>query len=599
MKNIYIFLLILIFSNSVTAQIINDYPFKSFLDTSNNLHITGSGFFSGSNSIDILYEKYTSSGTRIHKKYYSFSGGNDRGMDIVVDDLGNAFLTGFIYNSASSSNDIITIMFDKFANQVWDSIFINPGDDKGFGIDISTLQNNVVSGIYISGYSTDNKGQKIMFIRKYGIDQESSWQRELNLSDKYSIATDIFVDAGYVYVSGYSYQGPAYGDDITLVTLDKASGTIEPGDILFHNIAESNERPTSFSLVNRSESVLSKSRSVITSISESFNQNPNIQNDNYSSFLTSFYNEDVNNNISVKWTQKFSNKRYGNVNIPTCITTDLNENVYVTGYTYSGIPGHDLDFVSMKLSQLNGSYMWPNQVEYYNNDLLSSPTYDDKASSIKLGKNNEFFVAGTSDASPYGYSVVSYKNDMQGGTPIVKWTKTFRTDFEFSNGPEDDVSERAATLEVDSEGQPILIVMEWNANCAEWKAIKYDTDGNILYTIGEEDNSDENLRTDPKSNLSKFIKSDTEISNTQLFQNKPNPFNPSTEIFYNVSQNSFINIKVYNLLGQEVAALVNEMKQPGNYQIRFDGSALSSGMYFYKMFVNEIATGSKRMLLLK
>jgi len=142
--------------------------------------------------------------------------------------------------------------------------------------------------------------------------------------------------------------------------------------------------------------------------------------------------------------------------------------------------------------------------------------------------------------------------------------------------------------------------MEWNGNNAQWKARKYDTDGNVIFTIGEEDNSDlnSNSKTNATSDLNRSD-SDNDISKTQLLQNKPNPFNPSTEIFYNVSQNSFINIKVYNLLGQEVATLVNEIKQPGKYQIRFDGSALSSGMYFYKMFVNEIATDSKRMLLLK
>ncbi|MBK8980990.1 MAG: T9SS type A sorting domain-containing protein [Ignavibacteria bacterium] len=86
------------------------------------------------------------------------------------------------------------------------------------------------------------------------------------------------------------------------------------------------------------------------------------------------------------------------------------------------------------------------------------------------------------------------------------------------------------------------------------------------------------------------------------FQNKPNPFNPSTEISYNVSKEAFITIKIYNLLGQEAASLVNEMKHSGMYKVTFDGSALSSGMYFYKLFVNGAAVktnGTKRMLLMK
>ncbi|MBK8982473.1 MAG: T9SS type A sorting domain-containing protein [Ignavibacteria bacterium] len=90
-----------------------------------------------------------------------------------------------------------------------------------------------------------------------------------------------------------------------------------------------------------------------------------------------------------------------------------------------------------------------------------------------------------------------------------------------------------------------------------------------------------------------------EVTDTKLFQNKPNPFNPSTEISYNVSAEAFITIKIYNLLGQEAASLVNEFKPTGMYKVTFDGSALSSGMYFYKLFVNGAAVDTKRMLLMK
>jgi hypothetical protein len=83
-----------------------------------------------------------------------------------------------------------------------------------------------------------------------------------------------------------------------------------------------------------------------------------------------------------------------------------------------------------------------------------------------------------------------------------------------------------------------------------------------------------------------------------LSQNYPNPFNPSTEIRYSIPANGFVRLKVYNLLGEEIAVLVNEYKNQGEYNVTFDGSNLASGVYFYKLELGSyIAT--KKMVLIK
>ena len=83
-----------------------------------------------------------------------------------------------------------------------------------------------------------------------------------------------------------------------------------------------------------------------------------------------------------------------------------------------------------------------------------------------------------------------------------------------------------------------------------------------------------------------------------LEQNYPNPFNPSTKIDFAIPQSSFVNLKIYNVLGEEVATLVNETKVAGNYEVNFNASNLPSGIYFYKLRAGSL-TESKKMILLK
>lgn len=86
----------------------------------------------------------------------------------------------------------------------------------------------------------------------------------------------------------------------------------------------------------------------------------------------------------------------------------------------------------------------------------------------------------------------------------------------------------------------------------------------------------------------------------QLDQNYPNPFNPATTINYQIAENSFVQLKVYDVIGREVATLVNEIQQPGTYRSTFSiqNSVYSSGVYFYTLRANNFVQ-TKKMILLK
>lgn len=82
-----------------------------------------------------------------------------------------------------------------------------------------------------------------------------------------------------------------------------------------------------------------------------------------------------------------------------------------------------------------------------------------------------------------------------------------------------------------------------------------------------------------------------------LHQNYPNPFNPSTTIKFAVPKTSLVNIKVYDLTGQEVSVLVNEVKEAGTYEIKFDARSLASGIYLYRMTAENFSSVRKLNIL--
>lgn len=91
-----------------------------------------------------------------------------------------------------------------------------------------------------------------------------------------------------------------------------------------------------------------------------------------------------------------------------------------------------------------------------------------------------------------------------------------------------------------------------------------------------------------------------------LSQNYPNPFNPISKIDYSIPKESFVTVSIYNILGDNIATLVNEKKEAGNYSLDFNASNLPSGVYFYQLKASDPSTGSgqvfletKKMLLLK
>ena len=84
-----------------------------------------------------------------------------------------------------------------------------------------------------------------------------------------------------------------------------------------------------------------------------------------------------------------------------------------------------------------------------------------------------------------------------------------------------------------------------------------------------------------------------------LFQNNPNPFNPTTVISYQLPVVSQVDLSIYNLLGQKITTLVSEKQPVGTYKLEWDAGGLASGLYFYRLETDEGFIQTKKLILLK
>jgi hypothetical protein len=100
-------------------------------------------------------------------------------------------------------------------------------------------------------------------------------------------------------------------------------------------------------------------------------------------------------------------------------------------------------------------------------------------------------------------------------------------------------------------------------------------------------------------NFSKFNKINSGFVkyDYNLDQNYPNPFNPTTTINYSIKDGGLVILKVFDMLGSEVANLINERKEPGNYSVEFNAADLPSGVYIYKIKAGNFVSTKKLILL--
>jgi lysophospholipase L1-like esterase len=218
---------------------------------------------------------------------------------------------------------------------------------------------------------------------------------------------------------------------------------------------------------------------------------------------------------------------------------------------------------------------------------------------VTVKSGTESLTEAPSDSS--GYIIIPFSVDSSGYYSVFGrincptydddsfWIKTDENEFIMYNGL---VTSGWQWMKFDdymlSEGEHILTIA-YREDGAKLDKIAVSNSPFAPQGMGDEAR---NLCNPTAINSPQIIKS------YALWQNYPNPFNPSTNISFSLPEREFVTLKVYNILGQEVMTLINEVKAAGEYHIKFNGKGLVSGTYFYELKAGDFSE-KKKMILLK
>jgi len=483
------------------------------------------------------------------KRYSGIGSLSDGGFGICTDKSGNVYVTGSV--QISSGYLCTTIKYDKFGDSMWVRKYERPGNTYNQGYDIKVDDS---SSVYIAGSAF------ILKYNKYGI---LIWT-------KYESASfyKIILDS-----DGNIYAGGLEGGHFVVVKYDK-----------YGNQLWIRNDQRSYSL---SDMVLDKNGNVIiTGESEYISTSYDYKTIKYS------------NAGALLWVRSYNGLApQPSYDLPYGLAVDNQCNVYVTGASQDAISV--FNNVTIKYDSL-GNEIWIKR--------LYPPS---NGHGIAVDEFQNVYVSSRSNGNNY-----TRKLDIDGN---ILWTKTYPTTSSFATN--------RRILILDSANNVYVTANIDSNNYTRYGVIKYDSNGNQIFLasygfISVGVNYVIDMDIDKKGSVyltgtsqgsgtgydfatvkyseipTGILENNIQLNQFKLEQNYPNPFNPSTTISFSLPEYGFVKLKIFDMLGKEIKTLVNEFKNAGNYFVDFNGSDLSSGVYYYKLITGDFVT-TKKMLLIK
>ena len=524
--------------------------------------------------------KYGFNGTEMWVSRYQGYYVSDKGISIATDNAGNCFVG--VHSDAGSAVDYTVIKYNAAGEQEWASTYDGPANAADIlnSITVDASGNVYATGRSHGGFVTGS-GYDIVTV-KFSAGGSTDWVARYNgFANMNDAGNSVVYANNYIYVTGYVQQSPeARGIDVVLIKYG-LSGSLEWAQ--YYNSSKNYQDYGISTAVDKNDNVY-----LTGSSAESDDSDYQVCFIKYSS------------DGSEQWVQNS-----GRINTSsTAIALDTSSNIIVAGYG-DNFPGNS-DYLLLKYGQGNLT------TNYFSNGSLDKPINDNQNTydviNVNLSQNNQNIVI---QKAVIVLDSVLHTNDSDLEFYIthngISDTLIFHagdTGSDFLNTRLDD----NAITSVQDGAAPFAGRFKPFSSLDNF--IGSDPDGDWTLTIF--DNTISNTGTLKKWHLEITYAEPTGIETISseipeqftLYQNYPNPFNPSTKIKYSVpsvgtSFMKFVQLKVYDALGNEIATLVNEEQPAGEYEVEFSAkNVVASGIYFYQLNVGSF-TQTKKMILLR
>ncbi|MFA3782218.1 T9SS type A sorting domain-containing protein [Melioribacteraceae bacterium 4301-Me] len=516
-----------------------------------------------------ILQMQTSSGTITDtlKAYGSLIVGNTITFERIFgsseseDDYGNSvkqtvdggyIIVGQTTKPEENFPDVLVVKTDKFGKPLWSKIYGGAYTENAS--DVIVLNDG---GFLIAGTSDSyGDGTNDVFILKLDSNGDSLWLKAFSNSDIENASRIIATqDGGFILCGSTTSNSPGATSDVLVMKVD------QDGNLIW-------KKSYGGSGGQQASDILALSDGYIFTGSTS----------DPSTGISDVYLVKIDLSGNLIWEKTLGGSEFDAAN---SVYPASDGGFILAGYTSSyGAGARDAYLLK---TDANGNEQWHKTFGTEHSDGFASVIQTNDGGYLCVGYLNTFF------SQQFIYDdLFVVKTDAQGNSV---WQKTF-------GGNRED----AASKVIISNNGSFIILGGSNSYSPK----------NKLYLIALNENGE-------ITKVGQDKPSDQLPADYNLSQNFPNPFNPTTTIKFTIPQNSslysaskkevsgvLVTLKVYNLLGKEVATLINEEKSPGNYEVKFDGSDLPSGVYFYQLIVRDISSkqnynfiSTKKMILLK
>lgn len=499
------------------------------------------------------------------ERYIASPGSFNFPEGMVTDAAGNIYVGMTI--TGEHLTDMSLLKYNPSGILQWERRF-----DGGIQDDLVDIAIDGFDNIYITGLTENQTGTFDILTIKYNAAGDTLWNRRYNAAFMFSMdqPTAMCVDDdNFIYVTGYTFGGSGSSSGNVTIKYD------QKGDSVW---------------VNRF-------------VNGSANHSGDIATDHsgniyvYTTFLGTCIIK-INSAGVTQWASSVNID--GTINSKSLAVDDTG-NVYFIGKkgTNSG------DYATVKMSP-SGDTLW---MRTYN--CSTSVSRNDEPASICIDGSNNVFVTGESYFAGFVWmSTLKYNSDGD-----LLWSRVYAPDTS-GDGGNDIITDQAGNVYVTGCYNDFITIKYNTAGDSIW-GMNYAAPGSF-YDRAEYlilDNSDNVIVTGislyqgspSRYDIStvKYSQSITGISHSNqipetfsLQQNYPNPFNPDTKIEFQLTQDAFVSLIVYDIKGSVVKELINESMQKGSHEYLFTAKELAGGIYFYKLTAGGISQ-TRKMILLK